>query len=378
MAGDTSRPEREVMSFVGRMYDAAVSPILWDGILEDLAREFRSEFAVLTMHDRTTFEVVFNSYYNIEHWATLEWAKVARHDPAVPAICNLINRVEHCRSINTTEEIHSSIFYKKLMRPHGIEFRMGVHCDVHGSVGAYLSVFRSPDNRSYTELDKKRFGPLVPHFGRAMRIQHLLSGSFAAGGMLKRVIDNLPFSVVVVDAQLRLLFSNRAATSLAEQRRGISLRHTMLYAGDELSNRHLRRAVGLVIRTNAARGMQLQRDGRRPLSLWIASLDDLSDPGGLAPVAIFIMDPDLHDRTDPDFVMTLLNLTRAEAELVTGLVDGNSLQAVARQRGVTEGTARQQLKSVFSKLDCRSQPELVAAVLRHPMWLAHHAGQPAG
>ncbi len=126
--------------------------------------------------------------------------------------------------------------------------------------------------------------------------------------------------------------------------------------------------------------MQLQRDGRRPLSLWIASLGDVSGPDfrGVEPVAIFIMDPDLHDRTDPGFVMHLLNLTRAEAELVTGLVDGNSLQAVARQRGVTEGTARQQLKSVFSKLDCRSQPELVAAVLRHPMWLAHHAGGPPG
>jgi DNA-binding CsgD family transcriptional regulator len=290
------------------------------------------------------------------------------------------NRVEHCRAINSTEEIHASVFYKRLMQPHGIEFRMGVHCDVNGPVGATLAVFRSPDNRSYCEIDTKRFGPLVPHFARAMRIQHLLSGSFAAGGKLKRIIDSLPFSVVLVDSQLRLIFSNRAATRLADQRRGISLRHTMLYAGDELSNRQLRRAVGLVIRTRNAHGMQLHRDGRRPLSLWIASLGNVSGPdfGGVEPVAIFIMDPDLHDRTDPGFVMDLLNLTRAEAELVTGLVDGRSLQTVARQRGVTEGTARQQLKSVFSKLDCRSQPELVAAVLRHPMWLAHHAGGPPG
>ncbi len=247
MAGGGSRPGRELMSFVGRMYDAAVSPILWDGILEDLARQFRSEFAILTMHDRTNFEVVFNSYYNIEHWATIEWAAVARYDPMAPMMYHKTNRVEHCRAINSTEEIHSSVFYMRLMQPHGIEFRMGVHCDVNGPVGASLAVLRSPENRSYNEIDKRRFGSLVPHFARAMRIQHLLSGSFAAADMLKEIIDSLPFSVVLVDAQLRLLFSNRAATSLADQRRGISLRHTMLYAGDDLSNRHLRRAVGLVI-----------------------------------------------------------------------------------------------------------------------------------
>lgn len=372
MPGDRSRPARELMPFVGRMYDAAISPILWDGILEDLAREFRSEFAVLTVHDRTTFEVVFNSYYRIEHWATIEWATIARHDPAASVIYRHTDRVEHCRAINTADEIHSSIFYKKLMRPHGIEFRMGFRCNVYGSVGANLAVFRAPSSRPYNDGDTRRLGPLVQHFARAMRMQHLLSGSFAPGGMLKRIIDNLPFSVVLVDAQLRLLFNNHAAKGLADQRRGISLRHAILYAEDELSDRQLRRAVGRVARTGTACGMQLQRDERQPLSLWIASLNDPSGPGcgGLDPVAIFIVDPDLHDRTDPGFVMQLLNLTRAEAELVTGLVYGNSLQAVARQRGVTEGTARQQLRSVFSKLGCRSQPELVTAVLRHPMWLA--------
>ncbi len=135
MAGDRSRPGRELMSFVGRIYDAAVSPILWDAILEDLAREFCSEFAVLTIHNRTNQEVVFNSYYNIEHWATIEWAAVARHDPMAPVLYHHTNRVEHCRAINTSKEIHSSVFYTRLMRPHGIEFRMGVHCEVNGPVG---------------------------------------------------------------------------------------------------------------------------------------------------------------------------------------------------------------------------------------------------
>ena len=60
---------------------------------------------------------------------------------------------------------------------------------------------------------------------------------------------------------------------------------------------------------------------------------------------------------------TLYQLTHAEAELVRLIAEGNSLEEVAAQRGVTMNTVRSQLKQVFSKTDTSRQGELVHLVL---------------
>ena len=56
-------------------------------------------------------------------------------------------------------------------------------------------------------------------------------------------------------------------------------------------------------------------------------------------------------------------LTNAEAELTVKLARGQSLEAIAAERGVALSTARSQLRSVFGKTQTKRQAELVALVL---------------
>lgn len=52
-------------------------------------------------------------------------------------------------------------------------------------------------------------------------------------------------------------------------------------------------------------------------------------------------------------------LTPTEARLALHLVEGGDIASYARGAGVTQGTARSQLKSIFAKTGVRKQAELI-------------------
>ena len=87
-----------------------------------------------------------------------------------------------------------------------------------------------------------------------------------------------------------------------------------------------------------------------------SSIDD-------AKATLFIADPEGGHISTTEVLETLYQLTHAEAELVRLIAEGNSLEEVAAERGVTMNTVRSQLKQVFSKTDTSRQGELVHLVL---------------
>jgi DNA-binding CsgD family transcriptional regulator len=60
----------------------------------------------------------------------------------------------------------------------------------------------------------------------------------------------------------------------------------------------------------------------------------------------------------------VFNLTPAEARLASGLGKGLDLQEISDLHGVSVGTLRVQLKSVFSKTQTKRQAQLVVLLAR--------------
>ena len=81
-------------------------------------------------------------------------------------------------------------------------------------------------------------------------------------------------------------------------------------------------------------------------------------------VCVVITDP---DRSTPFLKMRLQSvygLTEAEARLAALLADGERLRPAAAKLGITYGTCRARLADIFEKTQTRSQPELVALLLK--------------
>lgn len=59
----------------------------------------------------------------------------------------------------------------------------------------------------------------------------------------------------------------------------------------------------------------------------------------------------------------VFELTSAEQGVVRSLVEGMDAKSIAAQRGTSEGTVRSQIKSILSKMNARSQSEVIRLVL---------------
>lgn len=68
-------------------------------------------------------------------------------------------------------------------------------------------------------------------------------------------------------------------------------------------------------------------------------------------------------RASPSF-RGLHGCTRSQARLAALVVDGTTLRDAAQRMGITYGSARVYLKTVFHKVGVRSQAQLVAAAPR--------------
>jgi DNA-binding CsgD family transcriptional regulator len=105
--------------------------------------------------------------------------------------------------------------------------------------------------------------------------------------------------------------------------------------------------------------------GRRP---WLLDAIDLSDnakgPQGRAAALLLITDVEQPSRLSIELLDQVFGLTATEARVAIELASGKSLQEVSVRLDISEGHARQRLKSVFCKTRTSRQGELIALLAK--------------
>ena len=190
-------------------------------------------------------------------------------------------------------------------------------------------------------------------------------------------LDRISTGVLLLDADGRVLFANRAAEQIAGQDDGLRITRDGLAAALPEETAALRRLVAAAALTTNGNGsgaggeLLLSRPSmRRPLALAVSPLPrDGFLPGlpGVPAVAVFVADPEAAGESDAALLARLYGLTAAESRLTAALMMGGDLREVSDALGVSYHTARAQVKSVFSKTGTRRQAELVQLLLKLPV-----------
>jgi DNA-binding CsgD family transcriptional regulator len=69
----------------------------------------------------------------------------------------------------------------------------------------------------------------------------------------------------------------------------------------------------------------------------------------------------------------ILGITAAESKILLKLIDGHSVAEASAALGISIMTGRTHLRSMFAKLNCTRQSDLVRVVLQHPVWMLDRA-----
>lgn len=232
--------------------------------------------------------------------------------------------------------------------------------------------FQATGNRGpFEPRDLSTYKQVLPHIARALEIRDRLEqAQVRTNTLAQRLAGSLTFGVVVLDEEGRVLESNPVAQEIFRAGNGIRYQ-----AGSPLC---FRGAAGSQFARLIAGGMpagqtsegllRVPRSRGPALSVVIMTLPKNTvawigtEPRWLA----LLFDPERRVHISAEFVARDLGISASEARIAAMIAGGYTTVDVAQRRGVTEGTVRAQLKSIFRKTTIRSQSELVRRIAFGP------------
>lgn len=230
---------------------------------------------------------------------------------------------------------------------------------------ATLSVMRSRRAGSFDGTGRERMARAARHLARSFGIGDLLVERAACLGAL----DLVAAPLLIVTAAGRLVFGNVTGQALMAAGH-LRLRNGRLACSRPFDQQRLDAAIAL------ATGVATNGTTQPPQpATWLLEAGDfsgrfvvlplpeqhalraVSGPGRLAAVIALGSAPAPTER-----LRQLYGLTPSEARLAVALTDGETLKSAAEHFGISLNTARDQLKSLFRKMNVDRQSGLVLAV----------------
>lgn len=382
MAGSPSR-ERGLLDLIGYMYDASTDVDKWPIFLENVAGFFGGTGAQIGHYDTARNHHNFNFIHGFDFdRETLESIEsFIPDDPRFQYGLAQAPRPIHCRMAVTTEQLHKTEIYKRLLAPVGIEYSAAVMLPLEDGLMTFLAIFRDEAGGVFGDEDCDWLGELVPHLNRTVSIFKKLSDSHLHDRIAPGLFDNVPIGIVIVDLEATIHFVNAAARSLADKSTGVRLDGERIELNSRAHNAELRRAIEACITKTGEQSarttgevMVVDSEHRR-LAIRVNPLANHRKQTGYASVVdrdlaiVFITDPAVPQEAPSELLMRLFGLSQAEARLLECLVAGKSVKQAAGACGITGDTARSYLKSIFQKTDTHRQTDLMRLVLSTPVWI---------
>jgi len=205
-----------------------------------------------------------------------------------------------------------------------------------------------------------------PHLSRALHLLECFQGAAAAGlGLFRRALDGLPFSVVLLDDERRVVYANRRAQARLQAGDGIvDVRGRLSVGGPD---REAFESGWKVLRSHplgAGRHFVLRSSGETvPLELDVTRLATTgTNTDGSRIWMLRLSDAPVSRRHLCAVWMARFGLTASECKVGLALLEHGDAVSIAATLRITDNTARAHLKSMFAKAGVRSQASLALAL----------------
>jgi DNA-binding CsgD family transcriptional regulator len=355
---------------VGEIYDAALDPSLWSGVVGRAGRFVGGPAAAIFAKSPTALNG--NIYYESgtdPYFRDLYFSKYIKLDPSTTG--HYFADVEQpiaVADLMPYQEFLETRFYKEWARPQGLVDFLSAVLDKSVTTAALFGVFRCEPDGIVDDEMRRRMRLIVPHIRRAVLIGGLIDLKSADVANLADTLDGLSAGICLVDAGGRILHANVAC-------------HVMLDAGDFLSAvggrivardakidqtlQELFLAAGSGDAAIGSRGIAvplMARDGRRYVAHVLPLTSGARRRAGLgyaATAALFICEVAREIPSPPEIVARAYHLTPMELRVLLAIVEVGGVPETAVALGVAESTVKTHLGNLFAKTGAARQADLV-------------------
>ena len=384
------RSEDSALDLIDGIYAAAEDPSLWKPLLGRLAAVTGATVTGLIFEDTRSKRASVSANTGIDPERVRDYEE---HYARVNAWMHAIHWSLPSGTIVTSEsmlpdrDLIRSEYYNDFLRKIHAKYALAAGLFQEEGFLSHLSLLRP--GRAFDRPAIALLRTLTPHLQRALQLHRRIVDVQFERQALADTLDRLPVGVLVLGPQGRPVLVNSAAREILADRDGLTLHPDGLRAArafeTTLLQNLIRDAATLPSRTSTpSRGggtLAIARPSlRRPLSLLVTPLRS-SESGLPAPsrrVAVFVTDPERRVEASGALLRGLYGFTRAEAGVAEKLLQGESIEQVARELEITLNTARTHLKHLFVKTDTNRHRELVRVLLLNCTNLPRSSGGPAG
>lgn len=346
---------------VSQIYDAALSPGLWEAALTQLVDRFaptRWDNAML-LWERIAppggrfvgwagVHAVARQGYLHTFAGNNPWS-VRGHDLAIGTVLRSDQMVPR-------DELVESQFYRDFLGT--FSFDAGVLGLLDRQGDSHLCLCLPGPYGESTERLETALRLLLPHIQRAVRISRRIGEAELSAATSRTVLEATPSAVIMCNADMTVTYMNPAAERLVEADY-LQVNAAKLYFAESRLCNMLRTLGGPDSRARC-RAFMLDQPGKTPVGFMAVRADDNQ---------LMLIGAHNH-RSSPESVERLgelYKLTPAEARLAATLAEGASMEDFAATRGISMNTAKFLLKGVFSKTGARRQGALVAQLRSLPL-----------
>jgi len=328
----------------------------WPDALDEIARVLNARFAALLFGDRVSalLELKYSTHAE-KAWIAEYLRNHRKLDPVKARVLAEIGvgRAFSSEDFVSLEAFHQSGAYQRWMAPFGLlDVIVGV---IHRSeTGVCLFVAFRDERAGLADAQAKaRLDAPLPHLASAIARHTPASDP----SVLVELFDELTTPVLVVDAKMRIVQKNRSADDILDEGDAFAVAGDTLTMRDPRAKEALERALAGIGGADAeAFAIMVKRGESRCCVMHVLPLAN-----GLS--ALFLRRLQLNADDGGAVAAKLFGLTAREGSVLLAIAEVGGVPATARALGLSEGTVKGYLKSIFLKTGATRQADLVKLVL---------------
>jgi DNA-binding CsgD family transcriptional regulator len=367
---------------VGAIYDCALDPGLWPGVLATMRRELRFHNASMSLIDLRTSATPINILSGVEEpWLSRielysedvleQWGGAGafhRFDVAEPYILTQVNP-EAATSKNR--------YFVEWGEPQGLIDTMAAILARDSAAIGNIAFGRHRDEGPISDREVDAMRLILPHVRRAVAISRTLEVKQVTAATFESVVQRLAAAVLLVDAAGRLTYANAAGDALLRSADPLEVRAGRVRTVAPAGQKALAAALADLDRKPgrlAGKGFDIPLRGRdgavfaaHVLPLGAGPFNDGVLPNAAA--AIFVTPNHPSPEPRAALLAAVFGLTPTETRVLELAATGAAPSEMARKLGIGVSTVRTHLLHLFDKTGVRRQAELavLAASFESPV-----------
>ena len=363
----------QLSHLIGRIYDAALRPALWPGVLGEASKFVHGHAAAIYWKDaaKKNGGVYYEDGGIDPHFRQLYFDKYVKLDPTTTYyFFAAIEAPVASSDLIPFDEFCETRFYKEWVQPQGLVDCANIVVEKSTTSAALFGVFRHARHGLVDDEMRRRMQSIAPHVRRAMLIGRTIDLRTAEAATFADTFEGLAAGMVLVDAIGRVVHANAAGHAMLAGD-VLRVRDGRLMANDAEADRQLRDVFAVAVRGDAAVGTKgiavplTARDGGRHVAHVLPLTSGGRRRAGracAAVAALFVHKAALEIRTPPEVMAKTFCLTATELRVLLAIVEVGGTPEAAEVLGIAESTVKTHLVRLYAKTGIRRQADLVRLV----------------